>query len=315
MLWFRLLRTSLLSSRTMSTIQESALFEQARTKLVPDFSVKSHKGLAGRVGVVGGSEEYTGAPYFSAMCALRSGCDLAHVFCLPAAAPVLKGYSPDLIVHPLLGDSDEKKVTDTIGQWLPRLHSVVIGPGLGRDPDVLQGVSHIVALCRAACKPLVIDADGLWLATQKPEVFLNYPAPIVMTPNAPEYERLTQVLLKEGDQRSLAQALGPNAVVVRKGARDTIEGAAGDNAECSAEGSWRRCGGQGDLLSGSLGTFLSWEIYQQVSAQQTGILAAYAACRLTRECNRLAFEKSGRSTCASDMLAEVHAAFKALYGE
>jgi ATP-dependent NAD(P)H-hydrate dehydratase len=27
---------------------------------------------------------------------------------------------------------------------------------------------------------------------------------------------------------------------------------------CDEEGSLRRCGGQGDLLSGSLGTFLYW---------------------------------------------------------
>jgi ATP-dependent NAD(P)H-hydrate dehydratase len=298
----------------MSTIAESDIFELAKTKLVPDFSVKSHKGLAGRVGIVGGSEEYTGAPFYSAMCALRSGCDLAHVFCMPVAASVIKGYSPDLIVHPLLGSSDAKIASETIGPWLPRLHSLVIGPGLGRDPEVLKGVAHIVALCREARKPLVIDADGLWLATQYPEVFINYPAPIVMTPNAPEYDRLTQAFLKEGDSRNIAEALGPHAVVLRKGPQDTIQGARGESTVCSAEGSWRRCGGQGDLLSGSLGTFLSWELHQQLTTPQTGIVAAFAACRLTRECNKRAFQKHGRSTCASDMLAEVHGAFEALYG-
>lgn len=35
------------------------------------------------------------------------GCDLAYVFCTPAAAPVIKGYSPELIVLPDLIDTEE----------------------------------------------------------------------------------------------------------------------------------------------------------------------------------------------------------------
>lgn len=100
--------------RRMSTVDsrvldEASVMREVRTRLVPDFAAncKGHKGQAGRVGVVGGSAEYTGAPYFAAFSALRTGCDLAHVFCLPQAAPVIKAYSPDLIVHPLLGYSDK----------------------------------------------------------------------------------------------------------------------------------------------------------------------------------------------------------------
>ena len=33
------------------------------------------------------------------------GADLSHVFCTKDAAPVIKGYSPELIVHPLLEES------------------------------------------------------------------------------------------------------------------------------------------------------------------------------------------------------------------
>ncbi|XP_059486966.1 ATP-dependent (S)-NAD(P)H-hydrate dehydratase [Neocloeon triangulifer] len=300
-------------SSSLQVLEEAALFEQVRAHIVPDFSVKGHKGLAGRVGVVGGSEEYTGAPFFAAMSALRTGCDLAHVFCLPQAAPVIKGYSPDLIVHPLLGHAEKEKVAETVGPWLPRLHTVIIGPGLGRDPQVLEGVSHVIDLCREAAKPLVVDADGLWLATLRPDLFKDYPGPLVLTPNVVEYERLAKAIGQ--GEGAMAAAFGPNTVVLRKGPSDLIEGALGEKVECTAQGSWRRCGGQGDLLSGSIGTFLSWEVYQKVEGPQTGIRAAYAACRLVRDMNRRAFAKSGRSTCASDMLAEVHGAFEELYGQ
>jgi ATP-dependent NAD(P)H-hydrate dehydratase len=36
----------------------------------------AHIGQLGRVGVIGGSEDYTGAPYFSAMASARLGCDM-----------------------------------------------------------------------------------------------------------------------------------------------------------------------------------------------------------------------------------------------
>lgn len=94
-----------------------------------------HKGQAGRIGVIGGCEEYTGAPYYAAMASLRAGCDLAHVFCNQQAAPVIKSYSPDLIVHPYLQsfpDNCEDRemrinsVVSSIWPWLERLHVLIV---------------------------------------------------------------------------------------------------------------------------------------------------------------------------------------------
>jgi NAD(P)H-hydrate repair Nnr-like enzyme with NAD(P)H-hydrate dehydratase domain len=34
------------------------------------------QGQLGRVAVIGGSEDYTGAPYFSAMASAKLGCDM-----------------------------------------------------------------------------------------------------------------------------------------------------------------------------------------------------------------------------------------------
>jgi ATP-dependent NAD(P)H-hydrate dehydratase len=44
--------------------------------LVPPMLDKFHKGQLGRIAVIGGSEDYTGAPYFSAMASARLGCDM-----------------------------------------------------------------------------------------------------------------------------------------------------------------------------------------------------------------------------------------------
>jgi hypothetical protein len=37
---------------------------------------------------------------------MQMGCDLAYVFCTQSAAPVIKGYSPELIVMPMLPESE-----------------------------------------------------------------------------------------------------------------------------------------------------------------------------------------------------------------
>ena len=36
-------------------------------------------GQLGRIAVIGGSEDYTGAPYFSAMASARLGCDMVRL--------------------------------------------------------------------------------------------------------------------------------------------------------------------------------------------------------------------------------------------
>jgi NAD(P)H-hydrate repair Nnr-like enzyme with NAD(P)H-hydrate dehydratase domain len=54
---------------------------------------------------------------------------------------------------------------------------------------------------------------------------------------------------------------------------------------CDAAGSPRRCGGQGDLLSGTLATFLIWSLSQQkCPAPGPEVIAAWGACRLARGC-------------------------------
>ena len=50
--------------------------------MIPPMLEKFHKGQLGRVAVIGGSEDYTGAPYFSAMASARLGCDMVCFFFL-----------------------------------------------------------------------------------------------------------------------------------------------------------------------------------------------------------------------------------------
>lgn len=72
--------------------------------------------------------------------------------------------------------------------------------------------------------------------------------------------------------QAVADALaGP--LVVAKGAADTVCSAGCEARVVREEGAPRRCGGQGDLLSGLLGTTVSW-----------AVAYSRARVRITRAC-------------------------------
>lgn len=48
---------------------------------------------------------------------VQMGCDLAYVFCTPDAAPVIKSYSPELIVLPSLKTEQDFDVSKSQRYW------------------------------------------------------------------------------------------------------------------------------------------------------------------------------------------------------
>ncbi|XP_074155641.1 ATP-dependent (S)-NAD(P)H-hydrate dehydratase isoform X2 [Sminthopsis crassicaudata] len=293
------------------------IFQLVRN-VIPPLTTKKHKGQDGRIGIVGGCQDYTGAPYFAGISALKVGADLSHIFCTKDAAPVIKSYSPELIVHPVLDSPD---AVSEVEKWLPRLHAIVLGPGLGRDDALLENAKGIIEKAKDKGIPLIIDADGIWLITQQPSLIQDYPKAI-LTPNCMEFKRLYEAMFNTSVDSSdlhgcvlkLSQALG-NLTVVLKGEKDVISD--GEKViVCSHEGSRRRCGGQGDLLSGSLGVLAHWAFLagpEKTNGQNPFLVAAFGACSLTRQCNNQAFQKYGRSMTTTDMIAEVGIAFGKLF--
>jgi ATP-dependent NAD(P)H-hydrate dehydratase len=131
---------------------------------------------------------------------------------------------------------------------------------------------------------VVLDADGLYMAGQDLTVIKGY-RKAVLTPNVVEFKRLAeQVGIDPGapapDQASsISRALG-GVAILQKGKKDLVaidttgdeaslktsglneaEGkkeAVKEEVEVDTEGGLKRCGGQGDILSGTVGAFLAW---------------------------------------------------------
>lgn len=132
--------------------------------LIPPLHHASHKGAMGRVGVFGGSRDYTGAPYYAATSALKFGADLSFVFCSELASTPIKCYSPELMITPVYRDAvfDERsrnyhhaaseeeinRAASLVGDSMTRLHSLVVGPGMGRQDHVLAIAEQVVKRAR-----------------------------------------------------------------------------------------------------------------------------------------------------------------------
>ncbi|KAK5990907.1 ATP-dependent (S)-NAD(P)H-hydrate dehydratase [Cladobotryum mycophilum] len=317
--------------------------------MIPPMSDKFHKGQLGRIAVIGGSEDYTGAPYFSAMASARLGCDMSHVICTPGAGAVIKTYSPNLMVHPLMRqsppahpadqsharegdpDADSEHISGKVIEMLSRLHVLVIGPGLGRDPLMQETVARVIRAARDQDMPMVLDADALKVVHKHPDLVRGYKN-VVLTPNVVEFKGLCDALdvkvenesTETSRVESLARALG-GVTIIQKGGKDFISNGR-ETLTSDLEGGKKRSGGQGDTLTGTVATFLGWRkaylngLWKDpenlaLGAEEMMGLAAFGGSAVTRECSRLAFLKKGRSLQASDLTDEVHNAFMGLFGE
>ncbi|KAF9915668.1 hypothetical protein BX616_005634 [Lobosporangium transversale] len=312
-------------------------------KLIPPLTANLHKGQGGRIGIIGGSADYTGAPYFSGMAALRLGADLCHIICDEDAATAIKSYTPDFIVHPYikiratsdLAGMDEKKIRDIwaqtfddIGTLLKRLHVLVVGPGLSRDKKMLQCAKHAIEKAKELDMPIVIDADGLFLVQNEPDLVQGY-TKAVLTPNIVEFGRLCSAKdidaedqdLQEPAVLKLSKAFG-GVIIIQKGSVDAISDGKSVHA-VSNEGGLKRSGGQGDILTGLLATSLGWALtyskdstnqtHPAASAEKAAMTACFGACVINRECSRLAYQKHKRSVQSSDVIKEIGPFFITFY--
>ena len=285
--------------------------------LVPPLLASSprRKGEHGKLLIVGGSQEYSGAPFYSGHAALLTGADLVWVACAPAAATPLKSLSPELIV---LGVIPEDPVAApaalaALSAVLPRVHCVVVGPGLGRAPGALAFAAALLQHALTARLPTVVDGDGLFLLSQRPELVRGHPA-CILTPNSGEWERLRGV------------DLGPGIVVLRKGEEDEVlvtgaEGGAREGLPARVRGGGcpRRCGGQGDVLAGAVGTFLAWGVAGAQGGgggvpQESLVAAACGGAALLRAASSAAFEGKGRAMLTPDVLGALGGAFERVFG-
>jgi len=166
-----------------------------------------------------------------------------------------------------------------------RADAVVLGPGLGRDPETLILARSVAT---ASPVPLVIDADAL-----QPEIVAAGTAPRVLTPHAGEWARIAAAL-----PRATAET-----VVVRKGSVTRIEHG-GRAYHSFFGGPVLARGGSGDVLAGLCGGLLAQTPAEPLTA------AARAAVWHGRAADLLARARGQTAVTVLDLLEYLPAALR-----
>jgi NAD(P)H-hydrate epimerase len=223
---------------------------------LPARPVEGHKGLFGRVLIVGGNDTMIGAPVLAGTAALRTGAGLVQIAVPRAILAAAISITPELIGLPL-GKAPGKDLLLTEAQ---KADSIVIGPGLGQSAEADARLTRLVRLP----KQMVVDADGLNLLAAGKRWPGYFKAQAVLTPHPGEMGRLAKLFGRDrvpsDDEGRIeiateaARAFGQ--VIVLKGSRTVV--ADGDRVYVNDTGdSSLSKAGTGDVLSGIVGTFLA----------------------------------------------------------
>ncbi len=173
--------------------------------------------------------------------------------------------------HPPSSPNDRESHLQPI---LSRLHVLVIGPGLGREHHMQSLAKTAILLARKAGIFIVLDADSLYLIANDPSLIHGYRRAVI-TPNIIEFKRLSEQLGVDPNSENRAQLVSRRlggVTVLQKGPKDiiatdsTAEEKGADKelervkgvVQVDTPGGLKRCGGQGDILSGAVGTFMAW---------------------------------------------------------
>jgi len=145
--------------------------------LLPRRRFSAYKNQFGRIGVVAGSKGFTGAALMTAQGALRAGAGLVEVFVPEEIYSIVAASAPqESMVKPVQTYRD--LLNEKIDIW-------AVGPGLGKSL-----AAEILNLIEDAEQPMVVDADGLNVLSEKIDILKQCRGPRLLTPHPGEMKRL-----------------------------------------------------------------------------------------------------------------------------
>lgn len=237
----------------------------------------AHKGMSGRVTLIGGDHGYGGAIVMTAQGCARMGAGLIQVVTREEHRSAILLRLPEVMTRSL-GEGEK------LAPLIERANCLAVGPGLGNTPWsealFLQSLSADV--------PKVVDADGLnWLAKlQEPPELKN----CVLTPHPGEAARLLGVSIEQimKDRFASAKRLVEKfqATVILKGAGSIVAFLNDDVLEMrliNAGNPGMASGGMGDVLTGMIAAFIAQGLSCSQAAQLGAILHASAGDEVARQ--------------------------------
>jgi hydroxyethylthiazole kinase-like uncharacterized protein yjeF len=266
----------------------------------------ANKGTFGRVVVVAGSKDFTGAPRLAAMGAARGGAGLVEV-CVPESIHAIVAAGCLEVMPTALPDAGTGALHPAA---LPALNerfrqtadALVIGPGLGQASGTVEAVQAILT---ALPVPAVIDADALNIVAASGFDWTRSDLLNIVTPHPAEMARLagTDTKAVQADRVGTAEryAREHRVVVVLKGAETVIASPFHPTHIDRHHIVALATGGTGDVLAGLIGSLLA----QGLAPRD----AAVAGVTIHAQAGLMVQSRRGRAgALASDLLETLPAA-------
>jgi hydroxyethylthiazole kinase-like uncharacterized protein yjeF len=286
-------------------------------RMLPAPGAESDKYRRGVLGLLAGSDRFTGAALLAAGGAVRGGAGMVRLVTAPEAATGVRREWPEIVVTET--DASIRSEEDFPGR-VGRVQAWTAGPGMGTGPDAAARLRGVLR----TSLPVLVDADGLTLLTQHPDL-LPRPAPTLLTPHAGELGRLLGAdpadVAARRVEHARAAARRYGATVLLKGSTTVIAPPAdADPVYVNTTGTpWLATAGTGDVLSGLAGALLAQGLLPPraalAAAYLHGLAARIAAAGPRPEPGiRPGPRGPGAAPIgASDVVRSLQAAFRALY--
>ncbi len=301
--------------------------------LLPERPLDANKGTFGRVLVVAGSTNYTGAPYLAAMGASRVGAGLVTLALPQPAYPIVaaRASEPTFLLLPSDMGAITPSALEVLGPVLSGYKALLVGPGLGREKVTVEFVRRLIGLEPAGggrrlgftvretveearpyqLPPTVVDADALNALADTPEWWRETSARLVLTPHPGELARLqgTTVEAIQADRLRAAREAAARwgQVVVLKGAYTVIAAPDGRATLLPFANPALASAGTGDVLAGAVAGLMA----QGLAPEPAAVVGAYVH-GLAGEMARRALGNAG--TVAGDLLPLLPQAISRLRG-
>lgn len=229
--------------------------EEAR-QIIPVRSATSHKGHFGKVLIIGGSSSYPGAPVLSGLGAMKTGAGITRLIVPETIYSSVAGRYPEMIVEPAYSNDEGVFSEESINKILDYAKNAtvtVLGPGITRHPDLKNFITTILT---NVPKPLVIDADALFILASSPEglhLRAEHGWRTIITPHMGEASKFGSTSFDISKYPiSTAQRFSGRfgTTIVLKSSRTIITSTSGEFSINTTGNSSLSKGGSGDVLTG-----------------------------------------------------------------
>ncbi|MCM1524550.1 MAG: NAD(P)H-hydrate dehydratase [Ruminococcus sp.] len=225
--------------------------------VIPQRDHRCHKGTFGRLAVIAGSENMSGAAALNVSAALRSGAGLVTLASVPPVTDRVGAGIYECTFEKMIPNENGAVSSANMPKILSLLKSsgaAAVGSGLTVCEDTVNIVKETVVFCGENKIPLILDADGLNCLTSCIDIIRNAKCRAVLTPHPGELARLLgeDISAVLSDRLSAAARLRDKtgAVIAAKGYPTYILSPDGEiRASYTGNGGLSR-GGSGDVLTG-----------------------------------------------------------------